>query len=180
MSEENWKPKEGIELEKNAEMAVKNFENNLIITAGPGAGKTELLAQKAAFLLETNKCYFPKRILAISFKVDSAENLKKRVEKRIGKELARRFDSMTFDAFAVNLLNRFKNGIDEKYRPSEEYEINLRYYVNEKEALMYVDNNLTDADIYSISFNNFDFYYLFKGKQSTIEEERKQYLSRKI
>ncbi|MCW0599634.1 ATP-dependent helicase, partial [Clostridioides difficile] len=90
---------------------------------GPGAGKTELLAQRACFLLETNTCKYPKKILAISFKKDAADNLKERVELRCGKELALRFESKTYDAFAKEIVDRFRNSLDEKYRPLNNYNI---------------------------------------------------------
>ncbi|GIP30859.1 MULTISPECIES: UvrD-helicase domain-containing protein [Paenibacillaceae] len=119
---ENWNPSEGITLEPAAEIAVKS-EFNTLILAGPGAGKTELLAQRACFLLQTNLCPNPQKILAISFKKDAAENLKKRVELRCGKELAARFESRTFDSFSKQLLDRFRLGLPDAYRPSKNYNI---------------------------------------------------------
>ncbi|ODA06331.1 UvrD-helicase domain-containing protein [Paenibacillus polymyxa] len=120
-----WKEKDGILLEKNAIDTVKSLTNNIVI-AGPGAGKTELLAQKACYLLETGSCSAPQKILAISFKKDSAENLTNRVEKRCEKELSRRFESMTYDTFAKRILDQFRLGLDEKYRPSKNYKVLLK------------------------------------------------------
>lgn len=119
---ENWTPADGMNLESNALSIVKVSGNNLVV-AGPGAGKTELLAQKAAFLLQTNSCKFPYKILAISFKRDAAFNLKERVQQRCGEELSRRFDSLTFDSFAKQLLDRFKNALPIDFRIKEEYKI---------------------------------------------------------
>ena len=65
---EKWIPCDGIVLEENAETAVKETDNNILVIAGPGAGKTELLAQKASYLFQTNICRDPQKILAISFK----------------------------------------------------------------------------------------------------------------
>lgn len=119
---ESWVPSDGIILEPNAEAAVRsNF--NTVVVAGPGAGKTELLAQRACFLLQTNSCKSQNRILAISFKKDAATNLAERVEKRCGKLLAQRFDSYTFDAFAKSLLDKFLNALPADYKPSRNYEI---------------------------------------------------------
>nr|WP_237732882.1 ATP-dependent helicase [Shewanella schlegeliana] len=95
-------------LEPNAEIAVKERLRNLALTAGPGAGKTEMLAQRADFLLRTGTCRYPKRILAISFKVDASSNLKDRVTRRCGGELSSRFDSYTFHAFAKRIIDRFR------------------------------------------------------------------------
>lgn len=105
---EQWSPADGLSLEPNALAAAKEIGRNLALTAGPGAGKTEMLAQRADFLLRTGTCRYPKRILAISFKVDASQNLKARVRKRCGPELAARFDSHTFHAFAKRIIDRFR------------------------------------------------------------------------
>ena len=81
INKEIWQPSDGITLEESAKQSVIS-QNNILVIAGPGAGKTELLAQKATYLLQTNLCKDPQKILAISFKTDSAQNLKERVEKR--------------------------------------------------------------------------------------------------
>lgn len=122
IGKEDWCPAAGFRLEVEAMDTVINDKNTLVV-AGPGAGKTELLAQRACFLLETNTCRYPKKILAISFKKDAADNLKERVELRCGKELASRFESKTYDAFAKEIVDRFKNSLDESYRPSNNYNI---------------------------------------------------------
>ncbi|WP_368649175.1 UvrD-helicase domain-containing protein [Castellaniella ginsengisoli] len=105
---EQWSPADDLSLEPNALTAAKEIDHNLALTAGPGAGKTEMLAQRADFLLRTGTCRYPKRILAISFKVDASQNLKARVRKRCGLELAARFDSHTFHAFAKRIIDRFR------------------------------------------------------------------------
>lgn len=122
ISSKEWNPAEGFELESEAWETVIS-DVNTVVVAGPGAGKTELLAQRACFLLETNTCRYPKKILAISFKKDAAVNLKERVELRCGKELASRFESKTYDAFAKEILDRFKNSLVESYRPLNNYSI---------------------------------------------------------
>lgn len=119
---EEWVPADNLQLEENALIVATTTDNNLVV-AGPGAGKTELLAQKACFLLQTNTCKYPQRILAISFKRDAAFNLKERVKIRCGDELSKRFDSLTFDAFAKQLIDRFGRAIPEEYTFSSDYEI---------------------------------------------------------
>lgn len=116
--EKDWRPVGVDELEPLAWAVIKSSTNKSVI-AGPGAGKTELLAQRACFLLQTGKCHWPRRILAISFKRDSASALRERVQKRCGSELAARFDSLTFDAFSKSLLDRFRGALPELWRPAE-------------------------------------------------------------
>ncbi len=86
-------------------------------------GKTELLAQKACYLLQTNTCRAPRKILAISFKRDAARNLKERVKERLDEELSHRFESHTFDAFARSIVDRFIAAIPEWLRPDRNFEI---------------------------------------------------------
>lgn len=101
---QDWRPQGVNDLEPRAWEALRQTERSVLVTAGAGAGKTEFLAQKATYLLQTGLCLAPKRILAISFKRDAARNLAERVAKRCPPEQARRFNSYTFDAFAKSTL----------------------------------------------------------------------------
>ncbi|MGW4526953.1 UvrD-helicase domain-containing protein [Amycolatopsis sp. NPDC004378] len=105
---QDWRPAGGLVLEPNALAAVTAAGQNVVVAAGPGAGKTELLAQRADFLLRTGQCPYPRRVLAVSFKVDAARNLRSRVRLRAGAQLAARFDSFTFQAFAKRLIDNFR------------------------------------------------------------------------
>lgn len=118
-----WQPADGLTLEPNALRAAKEQVHSLALTAGPGAGKTEMLAQRADFLLRTGTCRYPKRILAISFKVDASSNLKERVKRRCGSELASRFDSYTFHAFAKRIIDRFRPVLTGDYALDAGYKI---------------------------------------------------------
>lgn len=118
-----WKPADGLTLEPNALLAARERECSLALTAGPGAGKTEMLAQRADFLLRTGTCRYPKRILAISFKVDASSNLKERVKRRSGSELVTRFDSYTFHAFAKRIIDRFRPVLTGEYSLDAGYKI---------------------------------------------------------
>lgn len=104
-------------------MAVVRSADNRSVIAGPGAGKTELLAQRAAYLLQTGAAPAPRRILAISFKRDAATNLAARVRKRCHPSHAGRLDSLTFDAFAKGLVDRFGEALPDRWRPRPNYEI---------------------------------------------------------
>lgn len=126
ISAEQWMPADGLTLEPNAMKAAKEQEKCLALTAGPGAGKTEMLAQRADFLFRTGSCRYPKRILAISFKVDASTNLKERVKRRCGSELASRFDSYTFHAFAKRIIDRFRIVLTGDDALSENYSIGDR------------------------------------------------------
>lgn len=141
---ELWHPKGVDNLEPNAWLALRRRESTSVI-AGPGAGKTEFLAQKAAYLLETGLCPPNKKILAISFKTDAAENLADRVKERCPEELSNRFISMTFDAFTKNLVDRFRMALPECHRPSKRYEISFPTFSQEKQLINRFRNRFVDA-----------------------------------
>jgi superfamily I DNA/RNA helicase len=117
-----WRPRGIADLEPNAWHVLRR-QGNTCVVAGPGAGKTEFLAQRAAYLLEAGACFQPHRVLAISFKTDAAENLAARVRDRCARGQADRFISLTFDAFTKSLVDRFLPAIPTDRRPTKPYEI---------------------------------------------------------
>lgn len=119
-----WRPRGIADLEPNAWYVLRR-QGNTCVVAGPGSGKTEFLAQRAAYLLETGACPAPNRILAISFKTDAAENLAARVRERCERAQAVRFVSMTFDAFTKSLVDRFLPALPVDWRPTKPYDIDF-------------------------------------------------------
>ncbi len=117
-----WRPSGIATLEVNALDVVKSTSNRSVI-AGPGSGKTELLAQRASYLLQCAISPPPRRVLAISYKRDAAFNLARRVATRCHAEQAYRLDSLTFDAFAKGLVDRFGQALPQRWRPTPDYEI---------------------------------------------------------
>jgi len=117
----DWQPAGIDQLEPNAWDALTH-KGSACVVAGPGAGKTEFLAQRADYLLSTELCPRPRRILAISYKRDAARNLAERVAARTPDSI-RRFDSLTFDAFTKGLVDRFRAALPELWRIGGDYEV---------------------------------------------------------
>lgn len=136
---DSWRPSGIDDLEPAAWDALR-AGGCTCVTAGPGAGKTEFLAQRASYLLETGLCPAPRRILAISFKRDAAYNLGRRVRVRTP-EHANRFASMTFDAFTKHIVDRFKPLLPEYWKMLGDYEIR------------YVQNREIDTFLNEVAFN---------------------------
>lgn len=131
-----WRPHGVTDLEPNA-WGVVRADFSQCVVAGPGSGKTELLAQRASYLLETGICRDPQMILAISFKKDAADNLEARVGRRCPENLSRRFVSRTFDGFTKGMLDRFRNILPDRWRPAAKYEIAFPNKAEIKEFLEY-------------------------------------------
>lgn len=144
-SADDWVPQGVAFLEEAAREALREVARNVCVTAGPGAGKTEFLAQKAAYLLQTGLCAPPGRILAISYKRDSARALADRVAQRLAPELGRRLDSMTFDAFTKSLVDQFRRGIPAPHRPPDSYGIELS--LGDSVRRFASDRGISEADV---------------------------------
>jgi superfamily I DNA/RNA helicase len=119
---DQWQPHGIATLEDAAWDAL--IADSVAVTAGPGAGKTEFLAQRASFLLETGRCRAPQRILAISFKKDAARNLRERLKERVPEQVDR-FASMTFDAFTKSLVDRFGTLLPPAWAMTDDYRISF-------------------------------------------------------
>jgi len=119
-----WCPSDGIDATGELTNII-TCDESVAVLAGAGAGKTELLAQKANYLFFTDKCVWPKRILSLTVKTEAQINIKERVNKRCGIK-ATRFDSFTFHAFCKSIVDRFKNVLPEAERPINNYDIVFR------------------------------------------------------
>lgn len=79
--------------------------------AGPGSGKTELLAIRIANILretDTN----PSNILCLTFTDNAAQNMRDRLRQIIGAD-AYRVAIHTFHTFGLEIINRFRHYMSE-------------------------------------------------------------------
>jgi DNA helicase II / ATP-dependent DNA helicase PcrA len=68
--------------------AVTHGTGPLLLLAGPGAGKTKTLSHRAAYLLATGRAR-PWKILAVTFSVRAAGELRLRLADLLGETVAR-------------------------------------------------------------------------------------------
>ncbi len=83
--------------------AVTAVGPTVAVLAGPGTGKTHTLVERAAWLVEEQKAK-PAEITAITFTNRAAEELRRRLEERLGKRAARAMTIGTFHAVCLELL----------------------------------------------------------------------------
>lgn len=91
------------DLNKEQKRAVTYGDGQLLILAGAGSGKTRALTYRAAYLIK-EKGLDPTRILLVTFTNKAAREMKDRVKKLIGKEIARLPWMGTFHAFCARIL----------------------------------------------------------------------------
>jgi DNA helicase II / ATP-dependent DNA helicase PcrA len=75
----------------------------LLIVAGPGAGKTKTLIHRIAFLLAQGLAE-PREILAVTFSVRAASEMRLRLSELLGEQLAAHVRAATFHSICARLL----------------------------------------------------------------------------
>ena len=79
-------------------------EKNLLVLAGPGSGKTKVVAHRCAYLLQVENIH-PSRILVVCFNRSAMHELRKRLELLVGQRMARRVAVHTYHSLALRLTN---------------------------------------------------------------------------
>jgi len=85
--------------------AVTTIDGPVMVVAGPGTGKTELLALRVAYILE-NADVAPHNILCLTFTENGALNMRERLVRMIGQD-AFRVGIYTFHAFCNTVISRY-------------------------------------------------------------------------
>ena len=83
--------------------AVTHGAGPLLLLAGPGAGKTRTLTHRAAYLLRSGQAA-PSEILAVTFSVRAAGELRLRLTDLLGQDVARGVTAATFHSVCARLL----------------------------------------------------------------------------
>lgn len=108
--------------------AVEYLEGPLLVLAGPGTGKTQLLSEKVAYIL-ANTDTNPENILCLTFTESGADNMCERLRSLI-KSDALKVNIYTYHAFGSEILAQYKNysadferGLDEAIDEVRQYKI---------------------------------------------------------
>lgn len=92
-------------LNKDQRKAVDTIEGPVLVVAGPGSGKTEILSMRVANILR--KTDIPAgAILCLTFTDSASVNMRERLSGLIGTD-AYRVQIHTFHSFGVSIINRF-------------------------------------------------------------------------
>ena len=105
-----------MKLNNQQQQAVEYVDGACLVLAGAGSGKTRVIINKIAHLIE-NCGYSPKQIAAVTFTNKAAREMRERVSHSIGKEQSKGLTISTFHTLGFEILKRehkllgFKSGM---------------------------------------------------------------------
>lgn len=143
-------------LDVNQLNVVKSENDQMLITAGPGSGKTEVLVRKIASLL-TMEDVKPEQFLMLTFSKSAALEFRARAMKLIP-ELGRFIKIATFHGFCFELMgqlgdgDKIKNIIELATEAIEKEEVDLSLITNKSVLLLdeFQDVNKAEWDLISV------------------------------
>lgn len=123
-----------MKLTNSQQKIVDYIEGHILVTAGPGSGKTRVLTNRIANILEKKKG----KVLALTFSNKAAEEISDRVKNQISLENHNRIKVETIHSFCLDLvLNRgnqigLASGLTVIEDTNDKLEILKRVYLNSK------------------------------------------------
>ncbi len=96
-----------MELNEQQKRAVEYLEGPLLVLAGPGTGKTQLLSKKVEYILR-NTDTNPENILCMTFTESGARNMRERLKTTIGTD-GRKVKIGTYHAIGTDILTAYAN-----------------------------------------------------------------------
>lgn len=123
-----------MKLTDSQQMIVDYIEGPILVTAGPGSGKTRVLTNRISNILEVKKG----KVLALTFSNKAAEEISERVKNQLSVESHSRIKVETIHSFCLDLvLNRgnqigLDSGLTVIEDTNDKLEILKRAYLNSK------------------------------------------------
>lgn len=150
-------------LNKAQRDAVETIDGPVMVVAGPGTGKTQILALRIGHILKKTDTT-PDSILCLTFTNSGVEAMRKRLEDYIGSD-SRKVTISTFHSFAYNLIEKNYELLDFSQVPE---------LLTDNEAVFLVDEILNDNDWEYISPRGNPAMYFNDLKQliSVLKRER--------
>ena len=97
------------DLTRSQWQAIRHGGSHLLIIAGPGTGKTHTLSHRIASIIEKDE---DKKILTLTFSNKAAEELERRLEKRLHPTKMKQLTIGTFHRVCLSYLRRFTTKTD--------------------------------------------------------------------
>ncbi len=153
------------QLNPEQRIAVDTIEGPVMVMAGPGTGKTQVLATRVANILQKQDID-PQNILALTFTDSAAQNMRERIVSMIGTD-GFYVNIMTFHAFASEVISQYpeKFPIEKGSEPLSDFE---RFEIFEAIIL--------DSDLQDLKPLNAPLYYI-KHIISQVSALKREYIT---
>ena len=92
-------------LNEEQKIAVKNYSGPQFLIAGPGSGKTRTVISKTQYMLACG--IQPENILLFTFTKKASREIKERIAKAVGYDLAKKLTIGTYHSFCFRLLREY-------------------------------------------------------------------------
>lgn len=92
-------------LNPQQQQAVTYINGPLLVLAGAGSGKTSVIIEKIAYLIDSGS-YSANQILAVTFTNKAAREMRERINQRLDKQKTRGIQISTFHTLGLNILKR--------------------------------------------------------------------------
>jgi DNA helicase-2/ATP-dependent DNA helicase PcrA len=125
--------------------AIEYLNGPLLVLAGPGTGKTQLLSEKVKFILENTDAN-PENILCLTFTEAGASNMRERLLKIVG-PTASGVNIHTYHAFGSDILAQYKNY-------AENFDRNLDEPIDQVTQYKIINNIISELPVTDILKTN--------------------------
>lgn len=187
----------------NAQLeALKPFNGNMLISAGAGSGKTQVLSQKVHDILASGVAN-PESILVVTFTVAAAFEMKQRIKKNlaqngVAQEIINKIDSshiQTFDSFANFIVRKYASYLNISSSinilDTNILSIKLKEYIDEIVDELYVEKSplfakllqktcvRSDKDLKTIIFDLAKKLDIYEDKEYLLDNYETLFFDRK-
>lgn len=187
----------------NAQLeALKPFNGNMLISAGAGSGKTQVLSQKVHDILASGVAN-PESILVVTFTVAAAFEMKQRIKKNlaqngVSQEIINKIDSshiQTFDSFANFIVRKYASYLNISSSinilDTNILSIKLKEYIDEIVDELYVEKSplfakllqktcvRSDKDLKTIIFDLAKKLDIYEDKEYLLDNYETLFFDRK-
>lgn len=158
-------------LNSNQKLAVDSIEGAVLVVAGPGTGKTQILSTRIANILQKTDAN-PENILCITFTESGAKEMRERIQKIIGRD-AHKITITTFHGFCNDVIQENSDNFaffreQKQLDPLNQFKI-IKQVIDET-ADLYIKQNVPLPNI--IPFH--DRYYRLKDITKAIQMLKKE------
>lgn len=135
-------------LNPEQKQAVDETEGPILVIAGPGTGKTQLLSTRIANILKKTDV-LPENILAMTFTESGARNMRERLSRFIGND-SYKVGIFTYHAFSNEIIQNNREYFRERNLENLVDELKMHQILSEIHSKLPYDSNLKTVKIGSI------------------------------